>query len=103
MDRRVRPKGLGSSPFFMKLQLEKVGVFFVYTWSPLGFLLLSSNLRDLTDENQSCYFWCHSDEGGITYLEQLMRFLLRRNDKEYFYTLMTSLRDLTQVYWDWIT
>jgi hypothetical protein len=32
-------------------------------------------------ENQPCYFWCHSDEGGITYREQLMRFLLRRNDK----------------------
>jgi hypothetical protein len=31
MDRRVRPKGLGSSPFFMKLQLEKVGVFLFYT------------------------------------------------------------------------
>ena len=44
MDRRVRPKGLGSSPFFMKLQLEKVGGFLFYTWSPLGFLLLRSNV-----------------------------------------------------------
>jgi hypothetical protein len=49
-------------------------------------------------ENQPCYFWCHSDEGGITYREQLMRFLLRRNDKEYFYTLMPSTGDLTLVY-----
>ncbi len=45
-------------------------------------------------ENQSYYFWCHSDEGGITYREQLMRFLLRRNDKEYFYTLMPSLQEI---------
>lgn len=33
-----------SSPFFMKLQLVKVGVFLFYTWSPLGFLLLISNV-----------------------------------------------------------